>query len=90
MNFNPMDLALAFQIAMTLVAFLGGWLVKTLFERMKDIEHDMRGLTKEVGQLRVDLPSYYTRRDEFKELGDNIFESLRRIEDKIDRKADKP
>lgn len=85
-----MDLALAFNIAMSLIAFLGGWLLKTLFDRIKDLETADKAIAKELAELRVDMPSHYVRKDEFRQLGDNIFEALRRIEDKLDRKVDKP
>lgn len=85
-----MDLMLAFNIAIALIAFLGGWLLKTLFERIRQLESADRDMAREVAALRVDLPSFYVRRDEFRQLGDSIFETLRRIEDKLDRKVDKP
>lgn len=81
---------LAFNIAIALIAFLGGWLLKTLFERIRQLESADRDMAREVAALRVDLPSFYVRRDEFRQLGDSIFETLRRIEDKLDRKVDKP
>lgn len=40
--------------------------------------------------IRETLPTHYVRRDDFKDLGDNIFSALRRIEDKLDNKVDKP
>lgn len=81
---------LAFNIAIALIAFLGGWLLKTLFERIRQLESADRDMAREVAALRVDLPSFYVRKDEFRQLGDSIFETLRRIEDKLDRKVDKP
>jgi hypothetical protein len=85
-----MDLALAFNIAMSLVAFLGGWLMKSLFERIKGLEDADKELSRQVGKLREELPSAYVRRDDFKESLDNMFALLRRIEDKLDKKVDKP
>jgi len=85
-----MDLHLAFNVAMSIVAFLGGWLLKTLFERIKSLEKADHELAKEVAQLRVDLPTHYVSKGDFQQLGDNIFNTLRRIEDKLDRKVDKP
>lgn len=85
----PMDLTLAFNIAITLVSFLGGWLLKSLFERIRSLEIADINMAKEFSDIRVLLPSAYVRRDDFKELGDNIFSALRRIEDKLDTKVDK-
>lgn len=85
-----MDLTLAFNIAISVIAFLGGWLLKTLFERITALEDVDRSIASELAELRVELPSHYVRKDEFRQLGDSIFEALRRIEDKLDRKVDKP
>jgi hypothetical protein len=75
---------------MLLVSFLGGWLIRTLFDRIKDLETADQRTAEALSNLRVELPSRYTAKDDFHKLGDSIFEALRRIEDKIDRKADKP
>lgn len=84
-----MDLSLAFNIAMTLVSFLGGWLLKSLFDRIRSLEDADHKLTEAISAIREALPTHYVRRDTFEKLGDSIFEALRRIEDKIDKKADK-
>lgn len=84
-----MDLALAFNMAVALVAALGGWLVKSLFERIKGLELADSKLADQVSQLREALPALYVRRDDFKEALNNIFGLLRRIEDKMDNKADR-
>lgn len=77
------------QLLLTLLGTLIGWLVKGLFDRMKTLESADRELAAQISGLREALPSNYVRRDDFKALGDNIFEALRRIEDKLDRKVDK-
>ena len=85
-----MDLTLAFQIAMTLVSFLGGWLLKTLFERIGGLEKADKDMAEQMSKLREDLPINYVRRNDFKDSLDSIFDALRRIEDKMERKVDKP
>lgn len=84
-----MDISLAFNVAMTLVSFLGGWLLKSLFDRIRALEDADRKMADAVSAIREALPTYYVRQDAFAKLGDHIFEALRRIEDKIDLKADK-
>ena len=77
------------QLLLTLFASVIGWLVKGLFERIKGLEIADTELAKEISELRVELPTHYTSKNDFKEFIDNVFNMLRRIEDKIDRKADK-
>ena len=106
------ELSTAFQIALAIVAFLGGWFVKILFDRIKKLEDadkdlskdfsEMRSeLTKAITDLRVELPTNYTNKSEFKAMGDNIFKAIRELgadmrsglqrgEEKLDQKADKP
>ena len=84
-----MDLLQAFNIAMTLVAFLGGWLIKGLFDRLKELENANRELSDRMSGVREALPTHYVRREDFRVFSDDIFAMLRRIEDKIDGKADK-
>lgn len=84
-----MNLSFAFNVAMTLMTFLGGWLLRSLFERMRGLEQADLRLADQVSKLREELPAMYVRRDDFKEALNNIFGLLRRIEDKMDNKADR-
>lgn len=84
-----MDLALAFNIAMTLVAFLGGWLLKALRDDIAALKAADSELSRQLSELRAELPDRFVRRDDHKEALDAIFNMLRRIEDKLERKADK-
>lgn len=91
---QALDLQVAFQIAMSIVAALGGWMVKGLFDKIGDLE---KGMTA----LNVNLPTNYVRKDELTKQLDNLFDAVRglrgdmreaidRIETQIDRKLDKP
>lgn len=58
--------------------------------RTKALEEKCTEHQKELHLIREMMPTAYVRRDDFKALGDAIFGSLRRIEDKLDNKVDKP
>lgn len=105
------ELSTAFNIALSLVAFFGGWFMKVLFERIKRLEDADEKMTEgfsamrdqtmsAMTEIRVELPTNYISKTDFKALGDNIFnairslgtdtrESLKRIEEKLDMKVDK-
>ena len=104
---NNLDLGDVLNAALTLAAFLGGWLMKLLFARIDKLEatdaanaagvnaHISRleavdaGLVNEVAQTRLDLAKNYVPKTDLQHIVAPIYETLRRIEDKLDRKADK-
>lgn len=59
-------------------------------KRLEACEQTGAQLHLALSLIRETLPTHYVRRDDFKALGDNIFSALRRIEDKLDNKVDKP
>jgi septal ring factor EnvC (AmiA/AmiB activator) len=84
-----MEMRTAFDLAVALVAFLGGWFLKVMSERIERLEQARREEAKELADLRVTLATHYTSKDDFKAMADAIFGALRRIEEKLDRKVDK-
>ncbi len=80
---------MAFNIAMAIIAALGGWFIRTLFDKIEALEATDSNLTEQVTLLRVELPSSYVNKDDFKDMLNNIFEMLRRIEDKLGAKVDR-
>ena len=83
-------LQMALNIAMLIVATLGGWVAKMLFDRLDKLEKADTKQMDAINALREELPKRYAPKDDVERMGDRIFDTLRRIEDKIDRKADKP
>ena len=64
------------------VGGLGGWVLKAVWEAIRDLKNDVKDLGHEV---RVS----YVRRDDFLDAIDRIETMLSRIFDKLDDKADK-
>jgi hypothetical protein len=98
---EPFTLVLAFSIAIALVGFLGAWVLKSMTVRMRDLDRDIRetheslnddikGMRSEMGELREQMSERYVRRSDFMHGLDNLFDALRRIEHKVDRKQDAP
>jgi hypothetical protein len=84
-----MDVRTAFDLATGLVAFLGAWFVKVIFDRIERLEQARREEARDLADLRVAVATDYTSKDDFKAMADAIFGALRRIEEKLDRKVDK-
>lgn len=78
------------QGVLTVIALLIGWLMRGLFARMEKMEAADAKLADEVTALRVALPTLYVPKTEHKDQLDHIFAALRRIEDLMQRKVDKP
>jgi cell division protein FtsB len=68
--------------SMALVGSLGGWLLRTLWSSVDRMRQNMT-------ELETRLPDIYARRDDLAAHITSIMDGLRRIEDKLDRKADK-
>jgi hypothetical protein len=71
-----------FNILVMGVGGLGGWVLKSVWEAIRDLKNDVKDLGHEV---RVS----YVRRDDFLDAIDRIEAMLSRIFDKLDDKADK-
>lgn len=88
MEDTPLSLLLAFNVVITLTGALLGWLVKTLFQRIDKVESSQHKFADVLNELRVTLPTQYVSKSDFREMGDNIFSALRRIEDRINKIQD--
>lgn len=83
-----MDVAQAIDWAFKIAIAVGGWFVKVLFDKFNSLESADKELAKAVNDMRIELPTHYVHKEEFKQMGDNIFGALRRIEDKLERRID--
>lgn len=79
----------AFNIAVALAAFLGGYFVKTLWEAIKDVQAADLRLSEKVASIEVLVAGSYVTRTEYRDDVRNISQLLERIETKLDGKADK-
>lgn len=89
---DPIVIAAVSVIANIVMAIVTGLLKRMLDANEKRIDVNERRLdehSKELSQLREALPQHYVRRDDMKDMSDAIFSTLRRIEDKLDKKADR-
>jgi len=71
-----------FNAAITLSGAFGGWILKTIWDAIKDLKTEVRDLNREVNQD-------FVRREDFKDSITDIKEMLNKIFDKLDNKADK-
>jgi len=67
---------------LTLVVSAISWFVKMVWNKMEATQ-------KELTDLKVGLPVHYVRHDDFRYFRDEIMETMKRIEGKLDQKANK-
>lgn len=67
-----------FDAVLSLVAFLGGWILKYMHSEVSDLKEDLKR-----------IPDTYARKDDVKDKFDLIQSTLIRIETKLDNKKDK-
>lgn len=78
-----------FNIVIGVAGALGGWWMKAMWEGLKDLQKTDHELTQQVNNLQILVAGQYMRREEFDKVSHAIFAKLDRIEDKLDKKADK-
>lgn len=66
-----------------------GFIGKSLWESVKDLHAADRGILEKLGNMQVEVAGRYATRDELKSAIDRIGAQLDRIEEKIEKKADK-
>jgi hypothetical protein len=76
MDQSTINLALGAALA------VAGWFARILWEAVQSLKSD-------VHQIEVDLPINYVRKDDMDKRMDRIEDMFKRIDDKLDGKADK-
>lgn len=84
-----MDAQSAFNIALSLVAFLGGWVLNSLRDSIRALQKSDGEIADKVQHIEVLVAGSYVKRDDLKELSTALFNKLDKIELKLDGKADK-
>jgi hypothetical protein len=84
-----LDLQTAFNMAVALGAFLGGWVLNTLWQAIKDLQANEKALSDKVAAVEVLVAGRYMTREEHAASMARVESSLIRIEGKIDHKADR-
>jgi len=84
-----MDSQTIINIAIALVGFLGGWILKVIWESVKDLQVVDKLLTEKVNTIEILIAGNYMSKQDFDKIAAAIFAKLDKIEDKLDKKVDK-
>jgi hypothetical protein len=77
------------NVALGLISFLGGWVVKNLQESMKSLRESDEKLASKVQAIEVLVAGTYIKRDDFDKTIIALFAKLDKIETKLDGKANR-
>lgn len=75
------------NVALGLISFLGGWVVKNLQDSMKSLRESDEKLAIKVQAIEVLVAGTYIKRDEFDKMVAALFAKLDKIDAKLDTKA---
>lgn len=78
-----------FNIAFAIIGALGGWWMRVMWQSLKELEQQDSKLADKVGNIEVLVAGQYVKRDDMNRDIAIIFAKLDRIEDKMNKKADK-
>jgi len=84
-----MDSQTIINTAIALVGFLGGWILKVIWEGVKDLQVVDKLLTEKVNTIEILIAGNYMSKQDFDKIAAAIFAKLDKIEDKLDKKVDK-
>lgn len=84
-----MDSQTAFNIAVGLIAFLGGWVLNNLKSSIEGLQKADSDLTAKVQSIEVLVAGQYVKRDDLDKLTVALFAKLDKIDAKLDGKADR-
>lgn len=83
------DFQTLFNVAIGLSGFLGGWILNVMWSAIKDMQKSDKELADKLNHIEVLVAGQYVPRLEYAGFQNEIRAGLKRIEDKLDAKADK-
>ena len=78
-----------FNYALALCGALGGWVLKVIWDAVKDLQSADKVLVEKVNTIEILIAGNYMSKQDFDKIAAAIFAKLDKIDDKLDRKADK-
>ena len=78
-----------FNIIVGVCGTLGGWVLKTIWESVRDLQIADKSLADKVFSIEILVAGTYVKRMDFDNLSNALCSKLDRIENKLDGKVDK-
>jgi len=84
-----MDNQQYFNISILIIGALAGWVMRVMWQSVTDLQKSEKQLTHEISEIKILVAGDYCKKADMHELNKALFAKLDKIEEKIDRKADK-
>lgn len=84
------EMQLVFNIVAGVAGLFGSFILTRLWGALDEVRRDHAALERKHAETEVLVAGAYAKRDDLERLGTAIFTKLDNIENKLDRKADKP
>lgn len=78
-----------FDVAVAVIGAMGGWILNTVWNAVKELQKADKDLAEKVGEIEVLVAGRYMTRDEFNTTLAQVFNKLDTIRDMIAKKADR-
>lgn len=78
-----------FDVAVAVIGAMGGWILNTVWNAVKELQKADKELAEKVGEIEVLVAGRYMTRDEFNNTLSQVFGKLDTIRDMIAKKADR-
>lgn len=78
-----------FDVAVAVIGAMGGWILNTVWNAVKELQKADKELAEKVGEIEVLVAGRYMTRDEFNHTLSQVFSKLDTIRDMIATKADR-
>jgi undecaprenyl pyrophosphate synthase len=86
---EAVDGQILFNVLVGVAGALGGWILNTVWQEVKQLQKNERETTKAIANIETFLAGHYTTREEFTRVMENIFRKLDEIAEKMNGKEDR-
>jgi hypothetical protein len=86
----PVDFQTILNMVFGAVLVIAGWLIRIVYDAMKDLQRADKELTEDIGEIKVLVAGNYITRPEFDKKLDALFKKLDEIHALVHSKADRP
>lgn len=78
-----------FNLVVTVLGILVGWVLKTIWDAVRELQTADKGLVDRVNAIEVLVAGRYVTREELERMVEKLFARLDSISDRLNNKADR-
>jgi hypothetical protein len=86
---EAVDGQILFNVLVGVAGALGGWILNTVWQEVKQLQKNERETTKAISTIETFIAGHYTPREEFTSVMRHVSNKLDEIVDKLNNKEDR-